>query len=60
MQAMKLQPERATREIYVILRVFDLESRIGLQIYVDPEAAQLEGTLKFTVNTWEVKHTEVV
>lgn len=60
MQDMKLQPERVARNIYVILRVFDLEGKIGLHIYVDPEASRLEGKLNFTVNTWEVKHTEVV
>ena len=59
MQDMKLQPE-GTGDIYVILRVFDIEGRIGLQLYVDPLASRPKVTLNFTVNTWEVKHTEVV
>ena len=60
MQVMKLQPKRAPEDIYVILRVFDLEGRIGLKVYVDPEASRVKGELKFTTNTWEVIHTEVV
>lgn len=55
MQNMKLSPRAASPNVYVIFRVFDLEGRKGLRVYVDPESARLAGELDFNVDTWAVK-----
>ncbi|KAF8865581.1 hypothetical protein BDZ45DRAFT_641278 [Acephala macrosclerotiorum] len=55
MQSMKLSPQAASPNIYVLFRVFSLEGRIGLQVYVDPESARLAGQLEFNVDTWAVR-----
>jgi hypothetical protein len=52
---MQLQPQRGASDVYVILRVFNLEGRIGLRVYVDPEASRRDGELDFNVETWAVK-----
>jgi hypothetical protein len=41
--------------VYVILRVFNLQGRLGLRVYVDPESSHREGELEFNVDTWAVK-----
>ncbi|KAH8586657.1 hypothetical protein B0O99DRAFT_585566 [Bisporella sp. PMI_857] len=58
MRRMKLEPQMAAPEVYVILRVFNLEGRIGLRVYVDPESSRLDGGLEFIVDTWAVKPTD--
>ncbi|CZR61946.1 uncharacterized protein PAC_11843 [Phialocephala subalpina] len=55
MQSMKLSPQTASPDIYVLLRVFNLEGRIGLRVYVDPESSRLAGELQFDVDTWAVR-----
>jgi len=52
---MQLQPQRGASNVYVILRVFNLEGRIGLRVYVDPESSRRRGELEFNVDTWSVK-----
>ncbi|KAE8452297.1 hypothetical protein EG329_000997 [Mollisiaceae sp. DMI_Dod_QoI] len=56
MQKMRLQPQSTAPDIYVILRVFNLEGKIGFRVYVDPESSRLQGELEFNVDTWAVKH----
>ena len=55
MQDMKLSSEKATPNVYVILRVFNIEGRVGLRVYVDPESCRVNGELDFKVDTWAVK-----
>ena len=55
MQKMRLQPQSAAPNIYVILRVFNLEGKIGFRVYVDPESSRLQGELEFNVDSWAVK-----
>ena len=43
------------REIYMVLRVFDIESnRPGMCVYLDPEQLRLDGSLRFIGETWSV------
>jgi hypothetical protein len=57
MQGMRLQPRVAAPEIYVIFRVFNLEGRLGVRLFVDPESSRVNEELQFTVDTWAVKTT---
>jgi hypothetical protein len=44
--------------VYVLFRVFNIDqARVGLKIFVDPEAARQRGELNFTVDTWAVRTT---
>jgi len=60
MQRMKLNGEGPTSEVYVILRVFNLEGKIGLRVYVDPATSQENGELEFNVDTWAIKTVDNV
>ena len=42
--------------VYIIFRVFDLKGKIGLRVYVDPEAVRQHGELDFHIETWAVEH----
>lgn len=44
------------REVYMILRVYEIESegRIGMKVYVDPEQLRLDEQLLFTGENWSV------
>jgi hypothetical protein len=44
------------REVYMILRVFEIESegQIGMKVYVDPEQLKLDEELIFTGESWSV------
>ena len=55
MQSMQLEPGRSRAEVYVILRVFNVQGKIGLRVYVDPESSRHNGELEFNVDTWAVK-----
>ena len=57
---MRLDPNRAPLHVYVIFRVFNLKGKIGLRVYVDPEAARLRGELNFSIDNWAVKPTDRV
>ncbi len=59
MQEMKLQPEISSSSVYVLFRVFNLEGKIGLRVFVDPEPAQLNGELEFSADKWVVKTTGI-
>ncbi|KAF4628320.1 hypothetical protein G7Y89_g9830 [Cudoniella acicularis] len=54
MRGMQLQPQRPAPNIYVLLRVFNLEGRVGLRVFVDPESSRIGGELVFNVDTWAV------
>jgi len=51
---MRLQPQTTAPEIYVLFRVFELEAKTGLRIYVDPASCREAGKLNFKVETWSV------
>lgn len=55
MKRLQLQPQRATPTVYVILRVFHLEGKIGLRLYVGPVSTGPDRELDFNVDTWAVK-----
>lgn len=56
MQRMRLEPGRAARKVYAVLRVFNLDSRdIGLRVYLDPETLKTDGVLEFTAESYSVK-----
>ncbi len=60
MERLALQPNRSTPEVYVILRVFNLENGdIGVKLYVDPMAAKESGELNFSTDTWGVRQGRV-
>jgi hypothetical protein len=54
MQSIKLLPQRVASNVYAILRVFNLEGKIGLRLYVDLDTSRLDGELDFTIDTWAV------
>ena len=43
-------------EVYMIVRVFEIESerRIGMKVYVDPAQLELDEQLIFTGESWSV------
>lgn len=49
---MQYMQQLASMSVYVILRVFNLEGRIGLRVYVNPGAS---GEVQFTTDTWVVR-----
>ncbi|KAK0653491.1 hypothetical protein DIS24_g5934 [Lasiodiplodia hormozganensis] len=56
MQRMALTPGTPAAEVYVLVRVFNLEREdVGLRVYVDPERHKRAGVLAFNVDTWIVK-----
>ncbi|KAB2569987.1 hypothetical protein DBV05_g11337 [Lasiodiplodia theobromae] len=56
MQRMALMPGTPAAEVYVLVRVFNLEREdVGLRVYVDPDRYRLAGALAFSVDTWIVK-----
>lgn len=58
MRRLALQPGTPAAQIYVLIRVFNLEQEnIGLRVYVDPEKHRRDGTLQFGVDTWTVKQS---
>lgn len=53
---MALTPGTPAAEVYVLVRVFNLEREdVGLRVYVDPERYKRAGVLAFNVDTWIVK-----
>lgn len=55
MQRMKLRDGQAAQEVYIILRVFNLDNDdIDMRIYVDPEGMRAARTLDFTAESWSV------
>ena len=55
MHEMTLQPGIPVRNIYVILRVFNLgQDDMGMRIYVDPAAMERNGELEFQAETYTV------
>jgi hypothetical protein len=56
MRSLALQRNVSSSEVYIILRVFNLEnSGVGVKLFVDPVASNARGELNFTVDTWGVK-----
>ena len=55
MQRMRLNPNQTPLNVYIIFRVYSLEGKIGLRVYVDPETSRQRGELDFHVETWAVK-----
>lgn len=50
-----IHQRRDRSQIYVVLRVFDLEGpEIGMKIYVDPEKLRQDASLQFTSEQWSV------
>lgn len=45
---------RDKSEVYMILRVFGLNGRLGMCAYLDPERLRLDGQLLFTGQSWSV------
>ncbi|KAJ6789935.1 hypothetical protein PWT90_07563 [Aphanocladium album] len=41
-------------EVYLILRVFGLNGRLGMCAYLDPEELRLNGQLHFTAQSWSI------
>lgn len=42
-------------EVYMIVRVFDLESKSpGMRLYLDPEQLRADGDIVFTAQTWSI------
>ena len=42
-------------EVYIVMRVFELESRCPqMRLYLDPEQLRLDDELEFTAETWSV------
>ena len=55
MHEMALQHGIPVRNIYVILRVFDLgQEDMGMRIYVDPATMERNGELEFQAETYTV------
>lgn len=55
MKNMRLDPGKASPDIYVILRVYNLTSdNIGMRILVDPATMKRNGELVFTAESYTV------
>lgn len=52
---MQLRPQRASPLVYIILRVFNLEGKVGLRIFMDPETSRHNGELEFNAEGWTVR-----
>lgn len=57
MKRMRLEPEASSPEVYILCRVFDIETSPSLRVYVDPENCRKSGELNFEVDTWVVNTT---
>jgi len=55
MQRIKLNVKGLTSEVYVILRVFNPEGKIGLRLYVEPATSEENGEPNFNIDTWSMK-----
>lgn len=55
-QMKNIHTEAGRSEVYMILRVFEIESegQIGMTVYVDPEQMKLDEELIFTGESWSV------
>ncbi|MCJ1310202.1 hypothetical protein MMC25_003863 [Agyrium rufum] len=60
MKRMRLTQKEGATDIYVLLRVFNLEGTTGLQIYVDTWSSPINEVLTFTADTWAVKPTSAL
>ena len=59
MRAMRLDPTKASADIYVILRVFNLTSeKIGMRILVDPGTMEQEGKLNVEADQYTVEQRD--
>ena len=55
MKTMTLDDDRASTNVYVIMRVFNLgQDNIGMRLYVDPAAMELDGRLMFEPSNYTV------
>ena len=55
MKEMRLEPNQASSEIYIILRVYNLTSdRIGMRILVDPATLERQGKLLVEAENYTV------
>jgi len=55
-QMMNIHATEGQREVYMILRVFEIEceGRIGMKLYVDPAQLKLDEELIFIGESWSV------
>ncbi|KAF2170402.1 hypothetical protein M409DRAFT_35953 [Zasmidium cellare ATCC 36951] len=53
---MKIHHEQERREVYIVFRVFEIESeeRMAMKVYVDPAQMDLDDQLVFTGENWSV------
>ena len=54
MKIMRLNPKKASADVYVILRVYDLTSDIGLRILLDPATMERNGELVLEAESYTV------
>ena len=55
MERMKLSEESSAPEVYLILRVFNLDkNNIDMAVYVDPEGMRARGDLVFIPESYSV------
>ena len=54
MKKMRLNPDKASTDIYVILRVYDLTGDIGLRILLDPATMERNGELVLEAESYTV------
>jgi hypothetical protein len=46
---------QASKEVYIILRVFNLgKNNVDMRLYVDPAGMEDKGELEFTSESWSV------
>lgn len=56
MQSYRLKEDQTSDNVYLLVRVFGIASeKVGLRIYLDPEAARVNGELQFSIETWKVE-----